>query len=297
MMGRTSAVVARAGHITQVRRDATGRRASRHVQRATCFAPLAGPRSDTGVPLDSGSRHLFERTWHQDFAHVRVHAAADDAKRCARLGAEAFTSGEHLFFGAQRYRPDTVAGRELIGHELWHVLQQRVARGPRSLLDVPRDHHELEAARNSTEAVAGRHDSVPPAVHATPAPLIQRRLIVGGDVADILELIDLLEPAVGQDLEQDPLTGEITILGPLALPATSPSAAAILNGIITDPAQDSELAVSEHPARVMLGAFPVPQDLTAGAVQRIDIADIRTLEAGAPGHGIAVLVHEIEENY
>src|SRR5262249_51069359 len=37
------------------------------------------------------------------------------------VNARAFASGRHLVFGAGEYRPDTLAGRRLLTHELAHV--------------------------------------------------------------------------------------------------------------------------------------------------------------------------------
>ncbi len=60
-----------------------------------------------------------------DFSGVAVHAASPAADE---LGALAFARGDELHFGAGQYQPETTAGRELIGHELAHVVQQREGR-------------------------------------------------------------------------------------------------------------------------------------------------------------------------
>lgn len=75
-----------------------------------------------GAALDPSTRAFFEPRFGHDFSRVRVHvddAAADSVQ------ANAFTAGRHLVFAANRYRPDTLAGRRLLAHELTHVVQQQ----------------------------------------------------------------------------------------------------------------------------------------------------------------------------
>ncbi|HET7269600.1 MAG TPA: DUF4157 domain-containing protein [Rubrobacter sp.] len=60
-----------------------------------------------------------------DFGQVRVHTDARAAESARALGAEAFTFGRHIVFGAGRYEPSTGAGRHLLAHELTHYVQQR----------------------------------------------------------------------------------------------------------------------------------------------------------------------------
>jgi uncharacterized protein DUF4157 len=78
-----------------------------------------------GKPLDTAVRAYMEPRFGHDFSKVRVHADADAS--AATSAALAYTTGNHVVFGAGRYRPDTVAGRWLIAHELAHVIQQQGA--------------------------------------------------------------------------------------------------------------------------------------------------------------------------
>jgi hypothetical protein len=77
-----------------------------------------------GAPLPLGLRTDLEAAFGADLRAVRVHqdSAAADAARA--LGAHAFASGAHLFFAEGRYAVQATAGRELIAHEVAHVLQQ-----------------------------------------------------------------------------------------------------------------------------------------------------------------------------
>jgi hypothetical protein len=76
-----------------------------------------------GRPLDGAARAQFEPRFGYDFGSVRVHSDARAAAAAEAVGAEAFTVGTNIVFGAGGYRPDSAAGRHLIAHELGHVAQ------------------------------------------------------------------------------------------------------------------------------------------------------------------------------
>jgi hypothetical protein len=81
------------------------------------------PRSG-GLALDAPLRRDMEARFGHSFAQVRVHADVGAARTAATLGAQAWAQGPHIGFGAGRYAPASSAGRELIAHELAHVVQQ-----------------------------------------------------------------------------------------------------------------------------------------------------------------------------
>ncbi len=77
---------------------------------------------------------------------VRVHTDGAASALARSVSARAFTVGNDIFFGPGEYRPATPAGRELLTHELVHVVQQRGA--PRSgplTVSEPGDALEREA--------------------------------------------------------------------------------------------------------------------------------------------------------
>ena len=77
-----------------------------------------------GEPLDSSARSFFEARFRTDFSRVRVHAGARAAASAQAVKARAYAVGEHIAFGPGEYRPASHAGRQLIAHELAHVVQQ-----------------------------------------------------------------------------------------------------------------------------------------------------------------------------
>lgn len=77
-----------------------------------------------GAPLGAELRSWFEPRFGQDFSRVRVHADADAANAARGVQARAYTLGADIVFGAGEYAPASRGGRQLIAHELAHVVQQ-----------------------------------------------------------------------------------------------------------------------------------------------------------------------------
>lgn len=102
--------------------------------------------SSRGRPLDRGVAQQIGPTMGDSFTDVRVHHDDHAASLNRAVSARAFTVGRDIFFGSGEYRPGTTQGRELLAHELAHVVQQRGAAqsGPLSV-SQPGDALEREA--------------------------------------------------------------------------------------------------------------------------------------------------------
>ncbi len=77
-----------------------------------------------GQPLSESTRNYFEPRFGDDFSHVRIRADSKAAETAKSINARAFTTGKNVVFGAGQYSPDTSYGRNLLAHELTHVIQQ-----------------------------------------------------------------------------------------------------------------------------------------------------------------------------
>lgn len=88
-------------------------------------ARASTPRISGGSPLPSAVRTHMEPRFGANFSNVRVHTDASAAQQSERLGANAFTVGEHIFFGKDKFQPQSSSGKELIAHELTHTIQQQ----------------------------------------------------------------------------------------------------------------------------------------------------------------------------
>ena len=90
-----------------------------------------------GHTLPDSARAYLEPHLGQDFSGVRVHtdSTADTLNR--QLAARAFTTGSDIFFRNGEYNPDTSGGRELLVHELTHVVQQSGSDLKRRVIATP----------------------------------------------------------------------------------------------------------------------------------------------------------------
>jgi Domain of unknown function (DUF4157) len=113
-----------------------------------------------------------------DFSSVRIHTDARAAESARAVNALAYTVGRDLVFGAGMYQPGTIAGNNLLAHELAHVIQQGHARpevGVALNISQPREsvNSQANAAVSSgirTPAVARGRVPVSNTLWRKPAP-------------------------------------------------------------------------------------------------------------------------------
>jgi hypothetical protein len=111
-----------------------------------------------GQPLDQATRGLMELRFGHDFRSVRVHADEKAAESAEALDASAYTVGQDIVLGGDQPSPETREGRQLLTHELAHVVQQ--SRGGQTLAANSSAVHEQDAEAASTALSEGR-----PTVH------------------------------------------------------------------------------------------------------------------------------------
>jgi hypothetical protein len=132
-----------------------------------CVGRLPSARSGRGQPLPPSLRARYEAIQHADFAAVRLHAGAPEVT--GPLAARAVTNGQDIYFHPGAFRPGTLAGDALIGHELAHTLQTRAStasHGQTGIVSRPGD-----ALERNADALA-RGERLP--VHAAPAGALLR---------------------------------------------------------------------------------------------------------------------------
>lgn len=142
-----------------------------------------------GQALDSGVRAQMEPAFGADFGGVRVHADAESDALSRELNAQAFTTGQDVFFRQGAYDPGSSGSRELLAHELTHVVQQEGDEIRHKLTtSTPGDRYEQEADQvaraviqqeqraKPTEADQGliHRQAVPPPAPAVVQITIQR---------------------------------------------------------------------------------------------------------------------------
>lgn len=77
-----------------------------------------------GQPLSESIRNFFEPRFGHGLSSIRVHRDSKSSDSADAVNARAFTTGNHIVFGAGEYKPDTVSGKRLLAHELAHTVQQ-----------------------------------------------------------------------------------------------------------------------------------------------------------------------------
>jgi hypothetical protein len=77
-----------------------------------------------GKPLSTKTRAEMESSFGTDFSQVNIHTDASAVEMNKDLSAQAFTHGRDIYFNAGKYNPETSVGKQLLAHELTHVVQQ-----------------------------------------------------------------------------------------------------------------------------------------------------------------------------
>ncbi|UCF91853.1 MAG: DUF4157 domain-containing protein [Desulfobacterales bacterium] len=101
-----------------------------------------------GQPLDPATRAFMEPRFGRDFSQVRVHTDAKASESARVVNSVAYTVGQDAVFGQGRFAPFSMAGRQLLAHELAHTVQQRGAVMPsleKLKVSSPGDRHERQA--------------------------------------------------------------------------------------------------------------------------------------------------------
>lgn len=152
-----------------------GRSAASVAEAGVAPREVHGVLRSPGSPLDGRTRAAMEKSLGHDFSRVRVHAGPRAAASAAAVGAEAYTVGRHVVFGAGRYAPGSDAGLRLLAHELTHTLQQGQAASWPSTLGInrPGGADEREAERFSLGARKGGSPRQP---LAALGPAVQRKV-------------------------------------------------------------------------------------------------------------------------
>jgi hypothetical protein len=111
-----------------------------------------------GNSLETGVRGQMENALGADFSRVRVHADTQADSLNRSLSARAFTTGQDIFFRQGAYEPGSSTGRELIAHELTHVVQQDGDKVRRAMsVSQPGDPHEVEAEQTARAVMQREH--------------------------------------------------------------------------------------------------------------------------------------------
>jgi Domain of unknown function (DUF4157) len=94
---------------------------------ATASPSLSGRIESTagkGKPLTAKTQRDMGSSFGTDFSTVNIHTGEDAVQMNKELNAQAFTHGSDIYFNQGKYDPQTTTGKQLLAHELTHVVQQ-----------------------------------------------------------------------------------------------------------------------------------------------------------------------------
>ncbi|MCY7272245.1 MAG: DUF4157 domain-containing protein [Phormidesmis sp. CAN_BIN44] len=112
----------------------------------------------SGSPLDSQAREFMESRFGYDFSQVRVYTDERASSSARALGAQAYTLGKNVVFGAGRYQPETQEGKKLLAHELAHTIQQSNASISSSAFTTNAVSQQPSLSHFSTSQIARQDD-------------------------------------------------------------------------------------------------------------------------------------------
>lgn len=183
-----------------------------------------------GQPLDRDLRSFMEPRFGRDFSDVRIHSDAKSVASTSAVKALAYTVGRDIVMDTSKYHPATNAGRQLLAHELTHVVQQQNGGNARQLAAAspgtgpkiaPEDSpSEREADETAHRVLAG--ESVSNRALSSPAGTLNRSVRIDPNDAGLTSFLDTITRLTGRTATA---TGGTLALG-TAVPNAKPSATA-----------------------------------------------------------------------
>lgn len=119
--------------------------------------------ASTGFSMPEALKLEMEARFGANFNLVKIHTDTHAQNMSGQIHAQAFAYGNHIYFAANKYSPETEKGKHLLAHELTHTIQQGSA--------------AQEYPGLTAESLTGR---APPQISRLMEPQIQR----AGDEGD-----------------------------------------------------------------------------------------------------------------
>lgn len=107
-----------------------------------------------GQPLDQTSRDFMEPRFGYDFSNLRIHNNNKAGASSKAISARAYTVGNNIAFSPGEYKPDTTEGKQLLAHELTHVIQQNNMPGSQRILNKKDDKGKKKTTQFAAKDIA-----------------------------------------------------------------------------------------------------------------------------------------------
>jgi len=126
-----------------------------------------------GRKLSEQEKIYFEPRINADFSSVRLHTEPEVASAASTFGARAFTIGNHIALARGEYNFHLPKGKQLLAHELTHVVQQTMA--PRQLEPISSGSTGIPQAKGAGAVTPGARPGHETLIKSlTQVPMLQR---------------------------------------------------------------------------------------------------------------------------
>lgn len=159
-----------------------------------------------GQPLDADVRAFFEPRFGHDLTHVRLHKDVLAAQSAKAVNASAYTVGSNIVFGAGAFDTTRSSGKQLIAHELTHVLQQAGDTGDPTKVSGPDDPAETQASSVAESLAAFLPSTSQSDDFRIHSRLVQQAGVVARDIAEAEPETDVDEDGDERAEENAPQT-------------------------------------------------------------------------------------------
>ena len=112
-----------------------------------------------GQPLADDIKQPMEQAFGADFSSVNIHTDDNSDKLNKSIQARAFTTGQDIFFRQGEYSPGSNAGKELLAHELTHVVQQNGSTVQRKIEPQEQPQSKVESEIKATKLSSSIQES------------------------------------------------------------------------------------------------------------------------------------------
>jgi hypothetical protein len=106
-----------------------------------------------GQSLPNELRNFYEPRFGCDFSNAKLHTDSAAAKSASSINALAYTTGNNIVFNSGQYDPASTKGRQLLAHELTHIVQQHSTDSPGMIQRLIGDGHDLISERFSGDEI------------------------------------------------------------------------------------------------------------------------------------------------
>lgn len=147
----------------------------------------------SGTPLEPTIQTQLETGIGADLSGIRVHTDSEANKLSSELHANAFTTGNDIYFRQGLYNPNSSDGMRLLAHEATHTVQQAngavdgISWGGGVKVSDPNDRFEQAAEATANNVMNSSSVGVAPTGGSSGAGVVQREAVVEEDEKEKLE--------------------------------------------------------------------------------------------------------------